>query len=57
MQDLLHYQYHIEVPIKLIQARLYVRISAHIYNCLDDYVALAAAVSEMMSLPQTCPRL
>jgi selenocysteine lyase/cysteine desulfurase len=35
------------VPVKTVQGCLYVRISAAIYNRLDDYEQLAAAVQAM----------
>jgi hypothetical protein len=41
---MLYHQYKIECPVKCIQGTLYVRISAFIYNCTDDYQALASAV-------------
>lgn len=44
---MLHSRYKVEVPIKTIQDTLYVRISAHIYNTLQDYEVLAAAVLEL----------
>ncbi len=44
VQDALHFGFNIEVPVKTLEARLYVRISAAIYNCLDDYVVLRDAV-------------
>jgi selenocysteine lyase/cysteine desulfurase len=47
LQDLLHSRFRVEVPVKTIQAVLYVRISAHIYNALDDYWRLASAVLEL----------
>jgi selenocysteine lyase/cysteine desulfurase len=34
----------IEVPIKCVQGRLYVRLSAHLYNQLSDYERLADAM-------------
>lgn len=43
-QDVLHSQHRIEVPIKTIQDTLYVRISAHVYNTLQEYQKLAEAV-------------
>ncbi|POM70813.1 Hypothetical protein PHPALM_12697 [Phytophthora palmivora] len=43
VQDGLHYLHHIEVPVKCIGGRLYVRLSAHIYNCLEDFEKLAVA--------------
>jgi len=44
VQNFLFNSYKIEVPIKCIQEKLYVRISAHIYNKLEDYVHLGNAV-------------
>ena len=35
------------MPVKAIQGRLYVRISAHIYNVPRDYKALSAAVIDL----------
>lgn len=46
VQNYLYFQYSIEVPIKCIQNQLYVRISAHLYNNMDDYKKLANAVLE-----------
>ncbi|KAG7377293.1 hypothetical protein PHYBOEH_000954 [Phytophthora boehmeriae] len=46
VQDALHYNHHIEVPVKCVEGRLYVRISSHVYNCLEDYEKLAAAAVE-----------
>jgi hypothetical protein len=44
IQNHLHFRRAIEVPIKLLGGRLYVRISAHVYNELGDYERLADAV-------------
>jgi DNA primase large subunit len=44
IQDRLHFEYKIEVPIKVIRKRLYVRLSAHIYNTKEDYQRLADAI-------------
>lgn len=44
LQEWLHHVHRIEVPVKCIQGRLFVRLSAHIYNRLADYQHLAAAV-------------
>ena len=33
-----------QVPVKCISSQLYVRISAHVYNTLEDYQKLADAV-------------
>ncbi|CAI8058001.1 Probable L-cysteine desulfhydrase, chloroplastic [Geodia barretti] len=47
LQDKLYHNHQIEAPVKAIQGRLYVRISAHIYNTAQDYAKLAAAVNEI----------
>jgi selenocysteine lyase/cysteine desulfurase len=39
------YDQHIEVPVKRLHGKLYVRISAHIYNCADDYRILGEALA------------
>jgi len=44
--DRLWQKYHIEVPVMCIGQALWVRISAQIYNDLEDYQRLAAAVAE-----------
>jgi selenocysteine lyase/cysteine desulfurase len=43
LQDALYAQ-RIEVPVKHLQNRLYVRVSAHIYNTIEDFERLAEAV-------------
>jgi isopenicillin-N epimerase len=40
IQNYLYFENNIEVPIKCVDGRLYVRISAHVYNCIDDYKRL-----------------
>ncbi|CAH0493039.1 unnamed protein product [Peronospora farinosa] len=49
VQDSLHYLHHIEVPVKCVDGRLYVRLSAHVYNCLEDFEKLADAAVEKPS--------
>jgi len=44
LQDMLHDEFTVECPVKTIDGALYVRISAHIYNDVADYRALAVAV-------------
>ena len=44
LQDALHYDHKVECPVKTVNGDLYVRVSAALYNDLDDYRALAAAV-------------
>lgn len=40
IQDRLHLEFKIEIPVKTIQGQLYVRVSAHIYNRLKEYEEL-----------------
>ncbi|KAA0151178.1 hypothetical protein FNF31_06868 [Cafeteria roenbergensis] len=44
LQDALHEGHKVECPVKCLGGRLYVRISAAVYNCPADYARLAAAV-------------
>ena len=44
-QDYLYSQ-HIECPVKTVQGRLYVRVSATVYNSLAEYERLAQVVRE-----------
>jgi hypothetical protein len=43
LQNLL-YSLNIEVPVKCIEGRLYLRLSCHIYNTIDQYHYLAKVV-------------
>jgi selenocysteine lyase/cysteine desulfurase len=47
IQDLLHFEHSVECPVKCISGRLYVRITAHIYNVIDDYAKLGEAVKSI----------
>jgi len=47
LQDALYHIYKIEVPVKHLQNRLYVRISAHIYNTMEDFEKLGKALLEL----------
>lgn len=47
LQDVLHDVYRVEVPVKKVEGRLYVRISAFVYNERSDYVYLREAVLSM----------
>ena len=47
LQDRLHFDYAIECPVKTVNGKLYVRISAAVYNEHDDYHRLAQAVEEI----------
>ena len=44
LNDLLWEKYRIEVPITPHEGRLWLRISAQLYNELDDYRALLSAL-------------
>eukprot|EP00803_Ostreobium_quekettii_P000852 evm.model.scf_3648.1 EVM.evm.TU.scf_3648.1 scf_3648:1219-5713(-) len=52
VQDVLHFKYKVEVPVKRIQDRLYVRLSVHIYNTEEDYRRLMDAVCDMAQLDE-----
>lgn len=47
IQNCLFNDYKIEVPIKAVNNQLYVRISVHIYNELEDYEKLSESVKDM----------
>ena len=44
VQNFLYHSHRIEVPVKCVAHKLYVRISAHVYNKLADYEILMRAV-------------
>jgi isopenicillin-N epimerase len=46
VHDRLWQKYHIEVPVLSLGQALWVRVSAQIYNGLEDYERLAAALAE-----------
>ena len=46
LQEILHHKYDIEVPIKSLEGKLYCRISAHIYNTIEDYVHFANIIKK-----------
>ena len=48
LQELLHNRYRIEVPVKCLEGRLYVRISCHIYNYMQEYEHLSNVVQRIM---------
>ncbi|KAK6170132.1 hypothetical protein SNE40_018601 [Patella caerulea] len=47
IQNTLYTDYDIEVPMKCIGGAICVRISAHIYNTIDEYQILATAILEI----------
>jgi hypothetical protein len=48
IQNQLYHDFNIEVPIKNIDGNLYVRISAHIYNYIEQYEQLGYAIIEIV---------
>ncbi|XP_068698496.1 uncharacterized protein [Montipora foliosa] len=52
IQAKLHYEFNIEVPVKLIQGKLYTRISAHVYNEISDYSRLGDVIAIMTNEAQ-----
>ncbi|KAK3234758.1 hypothetical protein CYMTET_55001 [Cymbomonas tetramitiformis] len=47
VQDTLFHTYKVEVPVKVAAGKLYLRISAHVYNQKVDYKAVSSAISTM----------
>ena len=45
LQEWLHHEHQIEVPVKHFSGRLFIRVSAHVYNSLEDFRILAKAIS------------
>ncbi|CAK8671851.1 unnamed protein product [Clavelina lepadiformis] len=50
IQNILYNDHHIEVPIKEYGGKLFVRISVHIYNEIEEYQKLADAVISLLDL-------
>lgn len=48
IQDELHYSYQVECPVKAIGGRLFLRISAHVYNTHTDYERLGDAIDTLL---------
>ena len=47
IQDVLHEQYRVEVPVKTVENRVYLRISAFVYNTMAHYECLAKAIHNL----------
>jgi selenocysteine lyase/cysteine desulfurase len=47
LQNILFHEHNIEVPVKVHEGQLYVRISAHVYNDLSEFQHFADVVSKM----------
>lgn len=50
IQDLLYFNHHIEVPIKSVDGKLYVRICSHIYNTIQEYKLLIEALKKVKEI-------
>lgn len=50
LQDWLHSACRIEVPVKTVQGRMFVRVTAHVYNEKADFQKLADAVAGVLGL-------
>lgn len=46
--SVIYLNYILQVPIKAIQGKIFVRISAHLYNSIDEYSKLAKAVLDLI---------
>ncbi|KAF0699227.1 Aste57867_10192 [Aphanomyces stellatus] len=44
VQDRLHREFHVEVPVKCIEGALYLRLSAHVYNSPEEYEYLSHVI-------------
>jgi selenocysteine lyase/cysteine desulfurase len=49
VQDFLYSQ-NVELPVKCVQGKLYVRVSCHVYNGVGDFEILADAINRFPSL-------
>jgi len=47
IQDALHAQYRVELPVKNVDGGLYVRISTFVNNCVEDYEVLRDSINAM----------
>ena len=47
LQDALHFRFGVEAPVRMLNNRLYVRVSAHIYTDLSEFERLADAMLEL----------
>lgn len=56
VQDSLHSFYKVEVPVKQIEGRLFLRISAFVYNEEADYAYLRDAVFDLLERLRKRPR-
>ncbi|XP_033758393.1 putative L-cysteine desulfhydrase 2 [Pecten maximus] len=48
LMDIIFLNYHIDACLKSVQNELYARLSAQIYNCLDDYKIFGEAILLLM---------
>jgi selenocysteine lyase/cysteine desulfurase len=56
VQDTLHAQYKVELPVKNVDGRLYVRISTFVNNCVADYEVLRDAILDVRTVLRKRPR-
>lgn len=50
VQDTLHAQYRVELPVKNVDGGLYVRISTFVNNCVEDYEVLRDSINAMATI-------
>ena len=51
MESALYDQFKIQVLCMSVQGELYIRISGHVYNCMEDYEKLDKAVLHLQNEP------
>ena len=55
LRDTLWREHRVEVPLFALKDRLWLRISAQLYNTADDYRVLAAAVQRLPGYSESYP--
>ncbi|KAL8614546.1 hypothetical protein ACOMHN_049846 [Nucella lapillus] len=49
IQNRLYHEFNIEVPVKALQGKLYVRVSAHLHTSYEDVDKLETAITRIMA--------
>lgn len=56
IQDALHYRFNVEVPVKAVEKKYYLRLTAYMYNDMTDYERLRDAILIIGSVASTMKR-